>query len=100
MLLNRWVELEKLTADQLWEEHEVYLHVFKQCKDTVAKAKAVQDRLLMLRKRKIEERKQGMTTNQITWEASNALNSTRNQLTANAINQWNDTSSSLNNITT
>lgn len=65
MLINRNEKLEKLDETQLWEEHEVYLHVFKQCKDTIAKALAIQDRLNMLRKRKQEERKQGMTTNAI-----------------------------------
>lgn len=58
MLINRNEKLTPLSADQLREEHEVYLLVFKQSKDTIAKALAIQNRLGMLRKRKVEERKQ------------------------------------------
>jgi len=58
MLINRNEKLTPLESTQIWEEHEVYLHVFKQSRDTVAKALAIQERLSMLRKRKEEERKQ------------------------------------------
>lgn len=98
MLINRNEKLEPLAPEQLWEEHEVYLQVFKQSKDTVAKMLAIQDRLVMLRKRKTEERKQGMTTDKMEWQASNAVNSVRNQTMGNLINQSNTGGSSLQNI--
>jgi hypothetical protein len=79
MLINRNEKLEPLDNTQIWEEHEVYLHTFKQAKETIAKALAIQERLSMLGKRKQEERKQGMSTNAISGEASNAMNSVRNQ---------------------
>jgi len=62
ILISRNENLEPLAPTQLWEEHEVYLHVFKQCKETVAKRLAITERINMLKKRKEEERKQGMTT--------------------------------------
>jgi len=100
ILISRNENLEPLAPTQLWEEHEVYLHVFKQCKETVAKRLAITERINMLKKRKEEERKQGMTTEKMEWDASNALNSVRNQTTANMINQWNESwGSSLNEIT-
>lgn len=98
MLLNRNEKLEPLDPSQLREEHEAYLHIYKQARPNVATMIAIQDRLAMLRKRKTEERKQGLTTNQLDWQASNALNSVRNQTTANMINNGNEKSSSLNNI--
>jgi len=65
MLLNRNEKLEPLDPSQLWEEHEAYLHIYKQSKPTIAKQLAVQERIQMLRKRKAEERKQGMTTDKM-----------------------------------
>lgn len=65
MLLNRNEKLEPLDPSQLREEHEAYLHIYKQARPNVATMIAIQDRLAMLRKRKTEERKQGLTTNQL-----------------------------------
>jgi hypothetical protein len=58
MLINRDEKLEKLIPDQIDEEHEAYLHIWKQAKDTPAKWAAVQDRLGFLRKRLEKQRKE------------------------------------------
>lgn len=57
LLLNRGESLEKLDPSQVDEEHEAYLHIFAQAKDTNAKRDAIRDRLMLLRERKKKEAK-------------------------------------------
>ena len=87
-LLNRDEALEKLTPDQLEENHEDYLQVYKQAKETKATKSAVNDRIQMQKKRDIARRKQMLLQQQQNPQQPNT-NGMNNQMTSNMINQQN-----------
>lgn len=87
-MLNRDEALEKLTPDQLEENHEDYLQVYKQAKETKATKSAVNDRIQMQKKRDIARRKQMLLQQQQNPQQPNT-NGMNNQMTSNMINQQN-----------
>lgn len=91
-LLNNDEMLEPLDPDQIDENHQDYLQVYRQAKETKATKAAVRDRVNMMKQRDLkrrEEEKQAAIQASLKAQGWANTNWMANQMTANMINQSN-----------